>query len=65
MHRSDLVDVNEGARVTGLRPQTIYRLARKGHIRSFRVLRRAIRFDRAELMALVGEKGCDQTEAKV
>ena len=58
MHGSELVDVNEGARVTGLRPQTIYRLARKGRIRSFKVLRHRVRFDRDDLAALVEEKPC-------
>ena len=49
----ELVDANEGARVTGLRPQTIYRLARQGRIRSVRVLRRARRFNRADLVGLI------------
>lgn len=53
MHSPDLVDVNEGARLTGLRPQTLYRLARHGQLRAFRILRRTVRFDRAELLKLV------------
>lgn len=56
MHSPDLVDVNEGTRVTGLKPQTIYRLARQGKIRKFRVLRRSVRFDRRELLALIAER---------
>jgi excisionase family DNA binding protein len=56
MHTPDLVDVNESARITGLRAQTLYRLARQGRIKSFRVLRRAVRFDRSELLELVRER---------
>ena len=55
-NRDDLVDVNEAARITGLRAQTLYRLARTGALRSFKVLRRAVRFDRTQLTALVGER---------
>jgi len=54
--RADLVDINEAARVTGLNPQTIYRLARERRIRSFKVLRNRVRFDRDDLAALVEEK---------
>ena len=51
----DLVDVNEGERITGLDKSTLYRLARVGKIRSFRVLS-ALRFERADLLALVEEQ---------
>jgi excisionase family DNA binding protein len=57
MHQqhTDRVDVHEAARVTGLNPQTIYRLARVGRLRSYRVLNRSVRFDRTDLLALVRE----------
>lgn len=55
MRHTELVDVNEAARVTGLNPQTIYRLARQGRIRSFKVLRHRIRFERTDLAALIEE----------
>jgi hypothetical protein len=50
-----LVSAREGHQLTGLQPQTIYRLARQGRIRSFRVLKGALRFDRRDLLALVQE----------
>jgi excisionase family DNA binding protein len=56
MENAKLVDANEAASLTGLRPQTIYRLARQGRLKSFRVLDRAVRFDRADLLALVSER---------
>jgi excisionase family DNA binding protein len=56
MSQDQLVDVNEASRLTGLNPQTIYRLARKGRIRSFTVLRRAVRFDRNDLQLLVARR---------
>ncbi len=55
MIQRDLVDVNEGERITGLDKSTLYRLARLGKIRSFRVLS-ALRFERADLLALVKEQ---------
>ena len=51
----DLVDINEATRVTGLNPQTIYRLARQKRIRKFTVLRKRVRFHRGDLAALVEE----------
>ncbi len=54
--RNERVDINEAARMTGLNPQTIYRLARQGRVRSFRVLSRSVRFDRTDLLALLSEK---------
>lgn len=62
MPHIDLVDVNEGARITGLNPQTIYRLARQQRIRSFRVLRRRVRFARSDLMALVSERAANAAQ---
>lgn len=64
MQQSDLIDINEAARITGLNPQTIYRLARERRIRSFRVLRRRVRFERGDLAALVEEKPCRIAKAK-
>ena len=55
MEDAKLVDANEAAQLTGLKQQTLYRLARKGQLRSFKVLRRAVRFDRADLQALIHE----------
>ena len=51
-----LVDAAEGERLTGLAKATLYKLARQGRIRSFRVLDRALRFERADLVALVEEE---------
>jgi excisionase family DNA binding protein len=56
MNNPDLVDVHEGQRITGLEPQTIYRLARQGRLKSFRVLNRALRFERSDLEALVRQQ---------
>lgn len=56
MGTQDLVDVNEGSRLTGLDKATLYRLARQGRIRSFKVLGTALRFDRADLLKLVEER---------
>ena len=56
MDTQDLVDVNEGSRVTGLDKATLYRLARQGRIRSFKVLGTAVRFDRTDLLKLVEER---------
>ena len=43
MDTQDLIDVNEGSRLTGLDKATLYRLAREGRIRSFKVLGTALR----------------------
>lgn len=56
MEDRDLVDVREATRLTGLDKATLYRLARKGTLRSFRVLGRALRFDREDVTALAVEK---------
>ena len=56
MAERDLVDVGEGERLTGLEKQTLYKLAREGRLRSFKVLGRTLRFDRADLLALAREK---------
>jgi excisionase family DNA binding protein len=58
----DLVDVNEASRLTGLNQQTIYRLARQGRIRRFRLLRRTVRFSRTELMSLVAHADAQPSE---
>lgn len=51
----DLVDATEGERLMGLRKATLYKLARQGRIRSFKVLR-ALRFRRGDLAALITER---------
>ncbi len=56
MDTRDLVDVNQAARLTGLDKGTLYKLARQGRLRSFKVLGTALRFERADLMALVEER---------
>jgi excisionase family DNA binding protein len=56
MNDQELIDANEGARLTGLRAQTLYRLARQGRLTRFHVLRRSIRFDRSEVLALVRDR---------
>ena len=56
MDTQDLVDVNDGSRLTGLDKATLYRLARQGRIRSFKVLGTALRFDRTDLLKLVEER---------
>jgi excisionase family DNA binding protein len=52
----DLVDVREATRITGLDKASVYRLARQGRLRSFKVLGRSLRFDRSDLLGLVEEK---------
>ena len=51
-----LVPASEGERITGLARATLYKLAREGRIRSFKVLGRTLRFEREDLMALVEEQ---------
>ena len=51
-----LVDITEAARLTGLAKATLYRLARDGDIRSFRVLGNTLRFNRVDLDRLVVER---------
>lgn len=55
MESRDLVDVAEASRLTGLAKATLYKLAHEGGVRSFKVLNRALRFDRRDLLALVRE----------
>jgi excisionase family DNA binding protein len=55
MESRDLVDVAEASRLTGLAKATLYKLAHEGGVRSFKVLNRALRFDRRDLLALVQE----------
>ena len=50
MRTTDLVDVREAQRLTGLDKMTLYRLARKGRLRKFKVLGRSIRFERADVL---------------
>jgi excisionase family DNA binding protein len=49
----DLVTINDATRITGLEKATLYKLARTGRVRSFRVIGTALRFERADLEALV------------
>ena len=63
MNSRDLVDVNEASRLTGLAKATFYKLAREGRLRVFKVLNRTLRFDRADVLALVHEKPADQRTA--
>jgi excisionase family DNA binding protein len=54
MHE-ELIDANEAARITGLQPPTIRKLAYQGRIPAYRVLG-ALRFRRADVSALVVER---------
>lgn len=56
MEPQNLVTVTEATRLTGLHPQTLYRLARQGRVRAFKVLNRALRFERADLLGLARAK---------
>jgi hypothetical protein len=56
-----LVDVVAAERLTGLAKATLYKLAREGRIRSFKVLS-ALRFEQADLLALVKERGSTSGE---
>jgi excisionase family DNA binding protein len=58
-----LIDVNEGRRITGLEKPTLYRLVKQGRVRGYRVLGRALRFDRAELLALVQDRPAGRSRA--
>ena len=58
-----LVDISEAQRVTGLAKSTLYKLAAAGHIHSFKVLT-ALRFDRADLLALVQEREVTRRHAE-
>jgi excisionase family DNA binding protein len=56
----ELVDIVKAEQLTGLARSTIYKLARKGRLRSFKVLN-ARRFSKVDLLALVTEEkqpGC-------
>lgn len=55
MKEPELVDINRASRITGLAPSTLYKLARRHQLRSFKVLG-ALRFDRADLVALIVER---------
>jgi excisionase family DNA binding protein len=52
---ADYVDIREAMRMTGLKDQTIYRLARQGRVRKVKILGSRVRFSRADLAALVEE----------
>jgi excisionase family DNA binding protein len=52
---TDLIDINEASRLTGLDKATLYKLARQGRVRSYKVLA-ALRFERADVLALVQER---------
>ena len=56
MEKRDLIDINEATRITGLDKGTLYKLARVGRIRSFKVLGTSLRFDRADVLALIEER---------
>jgi len=60
-----LIDANEAAVITGLRPETIRKLASHGRIRSYKVLG-ALRFRTEDLQQLITERpaqpqGSDQS----
>ncbi len=57
-----LVDIVAAERLTGLARATLYTLARQGRLRSFRVLGRALRFEQADLLALVEERRAPRDE---
>lgn len=50
---TDLVGIADAVRLTGLDKTTLYRLARTGRLRSFKVLGTALRFDRTDVLRLV------------
>jgi excisionase family DNA binding protein len=62
MESPTLVDANEGRRITGLEKPTLYKLVREGRVKGYRVLGRALRFDRAELLGLVGQRLSQRSE---
>ena len=49
----DLIGIVDAVRLTGLDKHTIYRLARCGRLRSYRVLGRALRFSLTDVQSLV------------
>lgn len=55
MSESNLLTVAEAARLVGLAPATLYKLAYQRRIRTFKVLG-ALRFARADLSSLVVER---------
>ena len=64
MEPRDLVNVTEAVRLTGLEKATLYRLARQGRVRAFRVLNRALRFERGDLVALASEKAAPEVAVR-
>ncbi len=55
MDSRHLIDVAEAERLSGLDKSTIYRLIRKGQLRSFQVLS-GVRLERSDVLALVTER---------
>jgi hypothetical protein len=51
----ELIDIHEAERITGLDKSTLYKLARQGRVRSFKVLN-SLRFERADLLVLITER---------
>ena len=49
----ELIDIREAERLTGLKRNTLYKMAHAGRLRSFRVLGRSVRFDLDDVLALV------------
>jgi excisionase family DNA binding protein len=50
-----MIDANEASRLCGLSKATIYKLVHRGQLRGFRVLNRTLRFDEADIAALMRE----------
>lgn len=63
MTKQDLVSVDEGSRLIGLARATLYKMAYQRRVRTFKVLG-ALRFDRADLLALVVERPATGTMHK-
>ena len=63
MEHHTLIDANEASRLCGLSKATIYKLVHQGRLRSFRVLNRTLRFDPADINALVRELPVDSVAA--
>jgi excisionase family DNA binding protein len=63
MEHHTLIDANEASRLCGLSKATIYKLAHRGRLRSFRVLNRTLRFDPDDIAAVVRELPVDATAA--
>jgi predicted DNA-binding transcriptional regulator AlpA len=55
MTSQELIDIHEAARISGLAPATLYKLARFRRLRSYKVLG-ALRFSASDIRALVVER---------